>query len=532
MRFFREGVCILAVLVVAMSSVAKAVDVSQAEWEQMKKDIQDLRNSKKETARPIESQVDCAVDNKYGPNAVVTTKQGKLTVSGLLQVWYYSFQQDRHGLFNDPNINSISDTNQGQDNSSFRIRRAEIKLTMDINENVTSVVMIDPAREATSFPNLMDNQGAFKRTSNIASEFAITKPLGTKSTGQIVGIQTGVGAAPRLLQDAYINYHGVVPHHDFQIGQYKPFLGEEGIRSSGQLDFVERSMIGNTADARDAGFTIHGSWWDDAKDGRFQYWMGAFNGAGNYYASAGQYQNRSDDNNSKDANFRVLVRPLWGKDCDEWQGKLELGASTEFGEHGEGGHVNPITDPTNGLNHRVTWASRNYLWMSYMAGGAVSGLWVRGEYGTIYDRNAPLQVIDLTGSGDSGTAAAPSFFQSNGKPFGSSGYYGAIGYKLADSRWAKDNCDSMPSWLKPFEFAGRYDSMQNVQVVDVARNDHTNVYKTDIWTAGINYYLKGHNAKLQANYSWVNDPTRKSDASQSFHNVRNDVFALNFQVAF
>ena len=123
------------------------------------------------------------------------------------------------------------------------MRRTELKFTMDIHENVTAVVMIDPAREAVSFPNITDNQGLFKRRNNIAPEFdAANDPPG--STTAVSNVQTGAGAVPRLLQDAYINYHGVIPHHDFTIGQFKPFLGEEGIRSSSQLDFVERSFLG------------------------------------------------------------------------------------------------------------------------------------------------------------------------------------------------------------------------------------------------------------------------------------------------
>ena len=51
-----------------------------------------------------------------------------------------------------------------------------------------------------------------------------------------------------------------------------------------------------------------------------QYWLGVFDGAGNYLGSssgafnvAGQMQNRADDNNEKDGNFRVLVRQLSGQ---------------------------------------------------------------------------------------------------------------------------------------------------------------------------------------------------------------------------
>src|SRR6185295_2302017 len=50
----------------------------------------------------ISSAVDTMMDNKYGPDAAVTTRAGKLTVSGLVQVWYYSIQNDTQGLFHNP----------------------------------------------------------------------------------------------------------------------------------------------------------------------------------------------------------------------------------------------------------------------------------------------------------------------------------------------------------------------------------------------------------------------------------------------
>ena len=58
-------------------------------------------------------------------------------------------------------------------------------------------------------------------------------------------------------------------------------------------------------------------------------------------------------------------------------------------------------------------------------------------------------------------------------------------------------------------------------------------FYTRVWTAGINYYIIGHNAKVQANYNWVDLPAEKSTPGvREFHNTRNDSFVINFQVAF
>jgi len=60
---------------------------------------------------------------------------------------------------------------------------------------------------------------------------------------------------------------------------------------------------------------------------------------------------------------------------------------------------------------------------------------------------------------------------------------------------------------------------------------HTDNFKTEVWTAGINYYIKGHNAKIQANYNAV-DEQSDGNPGRGLREVRNDNFVVNFQVAF
>lgn len=512
----RSVAWLLATLMLVACSVRAASEA--AEIDALKKDIEDLRRKlNSATAPSARSSVDRALGDKYGPNAAVTTKTGRLNISGLIQVWYTQIDNDTQGLFDDPTINAIPDTNETQDNDSFRIRRAQLKFTMDIHENVTAVVMIDPAREATSFPFINANQGVIKRRNNIAPEFdAANDPGG--STTAVNNVQTGAGGVPRLLQDAYINYHGVIPHHDFTIGQFKPAMGEEGLRSSAQLDFVERSFVGDLADIRDIGASVHGTWWDD----RFQYWLGIFNGPGNFYQSGGQGHNRSDDNDAKDFNYRVLVRPLWK---DETWGSIEIGGSGRFGYKGESSGNDPVNAPVNGLNRNENWALWHQAWISYLPGGPVRGFWLRGEWAYIKDRHAPGSVVDLQGAGGTDDG----FAQSNGRPFSSNGWYIAGGYKIADSRW----CDDAPSWLKPFEFAARWNTFENVHVADLNNPAHTDNFRTDVYTVGVNYYIKGHNAKIQLNYNLVDDPDGDSNGgNRDFHQPDNSSFVVNFQVAF
>src|SRR4029079_6031623 len=114
------------------------------------------------------------------------------------------------------------------------------------------------------------------------------------------------------------------------------------------------------------------------------YWGGIFNGAGNYYLSAGQFQNRGDDNDEKDYVLRAIVRPLWKSEC--W-GSLELGWSSQFGHKGESSGQDPIANPVNGLNRNGTAAIRHAAFMSYMPGCIARGAWIRGEWAWIKDRN-------------------------------------------------------------------------------------------------------------------------------------------------
>lgn len=528
--FGRMGIAVLLLLGAVTCATAADVTVSAAEWEAMKARMADLEA--RNTGNAVVSSVDTAMDSKYGPGATVVTKTGKLTIGMLTQIWYYSIQNDHRGFFDDPATNTIPDDNSVLDNDGFRIRRAELKFTVDINENVRGVVMIDPAREALGFPNFPSNQGNIKKANVVSPEFnAANDPnivSAGASTGPVTQVQNGgnTTGAPRLMREAFINWHGCIPHHDVQIGQFKPWVGEEGIRSSSELDFAERSMLGIMADERDLGASIHGSWWctegcaDSSKgDGRFQYWAGVFNGAGTYF-EAGNHENRPNDNDYLDYNARVLVRPIWG-DC---AGRLELGASFMGGKKGEGSNRDPLAGAINDLARPEHWASRWNAWVSYKAGWELTGLWVSSEWTLIRDRERPGTVLDVLGAGANGTG----FAQDNGATFSREGIYGAIGYKFGESKIC-----GIPCWLKPVEILGRYDQFQNISVADAVNPRHTDSFYTKVWTAGVNYYIKGHNAKVQANYNWVDlGAGEHSNATRQFHNVRNDSFVINFQVMF
>jgi hypothetical protein len=478
----------------------------------MKQEIADL---KKGNVAPVTVKaVDTALDSKYGPGANVSTKIGKLQIGGLIQVWYYAIQNDSHGFFHDPANSGVIDNNLTQDINSFRIRRTELKFTVDINECVSGVVMFDPAREAAGFPAFPSNQGLIKRTAVAANSANIS-----------AGGFAAVTGPPRLLQDAYVNYHCCIPHHDVQIGQFKPWVGEEGIRSSSELDFAERSILGQFADSRDLGASIHGSWWGkdcNDRDGRFQYWLGVFDNASSYYV-AGVSQNRSDNNQSKDINARLLVRPIWG----ECAGNLEVGGSYEGGVHGqmEDPSLYPAVTATTPILPQV-WASRWNGWVYYKAGKLFAkGLWIRSEFNWTKDRaEAPGIAF---GNGNLGTGATLGLTQSPLRAFSSQGFYAAAGYRFGEASWV----DCMPCALKPVEVLARYEMYDNIHAANITDATRTDSYTTRVATAGINYYFVG-NTKIQLNYNWVELPSDHTNLVRKFHDTRNNSLVVNFQVAF
>jgi hypothetical protein len=388
-------------MLVGMSSVWAGAASTQ-DFSDLKKEVEDLRArlAQKGTAPqapgPI-GRADALVGNKYGPNAPVTTKDGKLTLGGLVQVWAYSIQNDHHNYvaWAPVPFGTGGFSNELNDNDGYRIRRAELKLALDITSEITAVILIDPTGgdEANSFPGLPSNQGLVGQghLMNSSGIALVALPSGAgkfdpfappdhldSSSGPVAVQQfrEGFVVPNRLLQDAYINYHSdIIPHHDFTVGQFKPPAGEEAYRNSGQLDFVERAMINQFGNQRDLGIMVHGTWWED----RFQYWIAGVDGAGSFHNTFASQQNRSDDNDAKDLAFRVAVRPVWKE--ENW-GSLELGYARQQGTHGEAGKgwtafLGPTVD---GLSLEETSANRQYAWVWYRPGGPVKGWWLRGEW--------------------------------------------------------------------------------------------------------------------------------------------------------
>jgi hypothetical protein len=148
------------------------------------------------------------------PTVLRWGSEGELKFGLLLQAWYIA---DDSAYSTSGGGNSTLGNNIGA--NTFRLRRSEIKLNGKVNGDWTFEVMFDPAKSIT--------------------------PQTTGTDGKV-------------LQDLAVTYTGF-KGYELSLGQKKIILGEEGIRSSSELDFPERSQISRAyTDRRETGFFFKG----------------------------------------------------------------------------------------------------------------------------------------------------------------------------------------------------------------------------------------------------------------------------------
>ncbi len=198
---------------------------------------------------------------------------GTIRINGLLQAWY---------MTHTPSVRS-----------SFRLRRAELRLNGDLGKRVGWALGIDAAKALSVTPTYV------------------------MVDGQRVLADETVNLASQILQDAMVTVHapgGI----SIDVGQTKVPLSFAGMQGSGRLETVERPMFaadrargGAFGDVRDVGLLVRGS-----TLGHVDYSLGAFNGSG-------ESQNGVDRNDQKSLAGRVVLRALVPG--------LQVGASGVYG---------------------------------------------------------------------------------------------------------------------------------------------------------------------------------------------------------
>jgi hypothetical protein len=171
-------------------------------------DLYDFKHGKESDVRPDAP----SKAPSFPPPTTLKIADGELKIGALLQAWYVtddSLQGPGTDYLGNPTgINT------------FRIRRAEIKLSGTVTPAWGFDVTIDPAK-----------------TQNYAP-----------------------GGDDKILQDFAIAYLGL-KGHEFSLGQKKVALTEEGLRSSAEIDFAERSRISRAiGDQRQEGFFYKGQY--------------------------------------------------------------------------------------------------------------------------------------------------------------------------------------------------------------------------------------------------------------------------------
>jgi hypothetical protein len=288
------------------------------------------------------------------------------------------------------------------------------------------------------------------------------------------------------------------------------------------------------------GIQVHGSWFD----GKFDYWIAGFNTPDSFHSTFASYNSRSDDNDAKDFAWKMRYRPIW---FNETWGSLELGVSRQDGVHGESGKGlgvsgdgTQVVTTTDGLSLQETHAYRMYAWAWYRPGGPVKGWWLRGEYGQFKDRILPGRLGSFAG-----------IATKNIQPFQREGFYLATGYRLSESIWAESLQDGgwFRQMLHKLEPTFRYEKFGNIITEGLIGPDpadvndkspiKVDVFKSNVYTMGLNIYWKGYDVRTQINYFFVDEP----DGHRAFvpganvtdrriREVDNDVLILNTQIMF
>ena len=197
------------------------------------------------------------------PNKLAIGKDGWLQFGALIQTWY--------------DLQWNSGRGERHTKSTFRVRRAEIKVSGDIIKDVASFT--------TSF----DPAATLKFSS---TDTKVTSAAGTPTTVTTYAPPGNTG----LVKLAYVTLKS--PYVEVSLGQLRHPFGYESQLSSAELSFAERSFVTRYfGDLYDMGVRL------EKKFEVFKYGIYLFNGSG---------QNQIDPNKQKDLVVRLDFTPIDG----------------------------------------------------------------------------------------------------------------------------------------------------------------------------------------------------------------------------
>ena len=268
-------------------------------------------------------------------------------------------------------------------------------------------------------------------------------------------------------ENAWIEFN-TLPHANLRIGLYDIPFSRNALTSDSKLLFMDRSLIKMLLD--DVGFadnTIGALFHEVGMDGRFAYAFGVFDNnkvSGGLPTTAGRFTMHLMDPGKKEGS-----RGSYGNYRGSYVGegsRLEIGANVAYTPDADGV---PCATPTTGCSGAAAMGMPVDL---YAVVGDLfynSGPWtLQGEYDW-YNRGG----------------------------MNTKGGYVQVGY-LLDSLIERV-CTA--SWVPPTELAVRY---QDVDTKDVfgTGGSGSGLGRTQAVDVGMNYYIRGHNLKVQTTYTY------------------------------
>ncbi|MFZ5897202.1 MAG: porin [Myxococcota bacterium] len=206
-----------------------------------------------------------------GPDKLAIGKalQGIFQPSLLMQFW---------GLYGSNPNTKVGD----KKTSTFRIRRAEIRIKGDIIPNLLSYnVMFDPAKAFTFG----------------SRNIPVTGETPPPTTAGQVNVLQPTYTDPSILQDYFITFKSEFV--DVSLGQFKTPVSYEGFNGASKILFPERAQVARYyGDKRELGVKAEKKIGD-----YFFYSLGIFNGSG---------INTNDNDNEKDVALRLEAYPIKG----------------------------------------------------------------------------------------------------------------------------------------------------------------------------------------------------------------------------
>ncbi len=359
--------------------------------------------------------------------------------------------------------------------SSFRLRRAEMRVTAPTITDRISGTVQFDFARGVSSSAAAGQQN-LTTSQSILQEVQLSYLLKKASAQVGAPAQAGATTSTPLPNNIFLD-----------AGQFKLPIGYEGdLVSSGALQTIERALMfrardfngGGRGDIRDTGLQLRGT-----LGGNLDYRLGVFNGLG-------ERQDLLSTSNRKAYVARLMYRPR------SFDG-LSVGISGAQGNTGVA-QLNASGTPVAGN------AFQNFDRKVYTAFAVYkrNKITFQNEFSEGSDKNKSL--------GLTAAAARERKFR---------GYYSSLGYLFTPQ----------------IEGVFRYDYF------DFDRNLSSSLGKTDAreLTAGINYYIKGNNAKIQANIVRLRGAKGLTSGNgfggggqgQGFQNDRTE-FRLQGQVSF